>query len=286
MELAHLMEGRTPLVTNVYVYSAATVLDGAILLAGASAGSAVTDMGAVASALTTSAQADAFMGITQVSSAFASASKENLGQNAQAFRIDTDGIPNRGTTTGGDFMPLCISPEAVYYGTFTSATGAAAASYNVMEFTAGATTNKVIGTAWGTTIGRSNMWLFSLATVSGGAATYSGQLRYVTNSVATTSATLYTAMDTTADTECIATYKPLVKNAVPTAAHNMLGSMALSGASSAAQEEGIQITAMDALITHDAAPTHRLRFHVDNGLNGLTGVKIMQEIVFTDSYLT
>lgn len=286
MELAHLMEGRTPLVTNVYVYSAATVLDGACLIAGASAGSAVTNIGAImATVVTTSATNDAFVGITQVSSAMGSASKENLGMNAAAHRIDTDGIPDRSTTTGGDFMPLCISPEAVYYGTFTSATGAAAASYNVMNFTGSATTNDDLD-PWGSIIGRKNCWLFSLATVSGGAATYSGQLRYVTNSVATDSSTKSTAMVTSTDTECITTYQPLWMGGITNAAGNMLGSVALAGSATAAMREGAQIISLDALISHDQAPTHRLRYHIDDGLNALTGVKVMQEIIFTDSYLT
>jgi hypothetical protein len=40
--------------------------------------------------------------------------------------------------------------------------------------------------------------------------------------------------------------------------------------------------AMESLIVHDTAPMHPLRYWVDNGLDGLTGVRIYQEVVFTD----
>ena len=105
--------------TSTSATNAASSATAAATSATSAAGSAVTNMGAIISAVTTSAQFDAFVGVTQVSSSEASASKENLANNSHAFRIDTDGIPNRGTTTGGDFLPLCINPDAVYYGTYT-----------------------------------------------------------------------------------------------------------------------------------------------------------------------
>jgi hypothetical protein len=281
MELSHLQQGRTPFVTNVQVYAASAVDDGAMMVVG-NTGSALTNIGATITVSTSSTVANSVVGITQVSSATGSASKENLGTNSHAFRIDTDGIPNRGTATGGDWLPLCISPDAVYYGRYSQTTGAGTASDNIIGFTASTGLLVTAGTV-GSQAHKTGAWCYSVGTVSGGAATYSGSLRYITNSSSTVDFVILTAMNISTDSELVLTNSPLFNSVMFTSGASLLRSRCSAGAATATRNDGAQIRALDVVGQWDSSPFHRLRYHVDDGLDGLAGVQLYDELIFTDS---
>ena len=49
---------------------------------------------------------------------------------------------------------------------------------------------------------------------------------------------------------------------------------------------GTHMVSVENYIAADHAPLHPLRKHVDNGLDGLTGVRLYSELVFTAPFLT
>lgn len=286
MELANLMDSNVPYITNLSVYSASAIDDGSTLTI--SQGSAVTNVGYTVSVLTTSGAADNFIGITQISTSFASAAQENLAFGGQSFNIDTDGIPDRGISTGGtDYVPTLLSPGAIYYGYYSTTTGAGTAGVNVYGLTASNTTN-VVGVLLGNQ-GLVGSWVYSLADVSTGTATFSGQVRQISNSAATTSLTMLTAWQVSTDTEAVMTYNAgqlgaAFNNVSGTA--SLLASRITGGASSAHRNDGAQVQIIASSISHDNAPLHRLTQRVDDGLDGVTQGRLYSEIVFKDNYWT
>ena len=87
MELSKTASGLTPFITNVTVFNATVVNDGAMLVSGAS----TTAQGATIAVALDTTDGQNFVGVTQVSSSMATQSKENLAPNSHAFQIDTDG---------------------------------------------------------------------------------------------------------------------------------------------------------------------------------------------------
>lgn len=287
MELANLMDGNVPYVTNLSVYSASAIANGAAMII--SHGTAITNLGYTVSISTSSTNCDDFIGITQVSSSFATAAQENLALGGQSFNIDIDGLPDRGLSTGGnDWLPILLSPGAIYFGLYSGTSGAATAGTNLHSFTASNSTN-VVATIIGAQ-SNAGSWIYSLSSVSTGTATFSGQLRQVSNSAATTSLTMLTAWQVSADTEAIMTYSPAGISCsfnlkVGTASE--FGSLAASAAvNTAARNEGAQMKVLRSSIQHDAAPFHVLTQRVDDGLDGVTGGKVYSEVVFRDNYWT
>lgn len=284
MQLSKLMGGDTPYITNLAVYSASAIDIGSVLIA--DAGSATTNVAHTVSTVSTTAAADNFTGITTISSQQAVASKENLALGGQSFNIDTDYIPNRGISTGGtDWLPAVVSPGAIYFGRYSATTGAGTVGVNVYDLTASATTNVV-----GVFLGNQQLvgcWIYSLADVSSGTATFSGQVRQISNSAATTSLTMVSAWQVSTDTEAIMTYayNTLGVNFdnVDGTGRALLGSRVTGGAAGASRADGLQAKVLASSIQHDAAPMHRLTQRVDDGLDGVTGGKVYSEIVFTDN---
>lgn len=287
MKLAKLMDGKTPYITNLTVYSASAISDGAFMTV--DQGSAITNVGTTVTVGTGSANVANFKGCTTLSSSFGSAAQENLALGGQSFNIDTDGLPDRGISTGGsDFLPVLISPAITWFGLYTGTSGAATAGTNLHSFTASNTTNVV-----GTIIGDSSAaggWIYSLSSVSTGTATFSGQLRQVSNSAATTSLTMVTAWQVSTDTEAILTYSPAAVKCsfnLKSGTASEFGSIAASAAvNTAATNLGAAMQVVASCIQHDAAPFHRLTQRVDDGLDGVTNGKVFSEVVFLDNYWT
>ena len=286
MELANLMDGSTPFITNLSVYSASAITAGSFITI--DHGTAVTDVGFTVSISTSSSCCNDFCGINTVGSAGASAAQENLAFGGQSFNIPTDGIPDRGIADGGEcFLPVVVSPGAIWYGWYSATTGAGTAGTNIYNLTASNSTNVV-----GVLLGNQSLvgsWVYSLATVSSGTATYSGQLRQISNSAATTSLTMITAWQVSTDTEAIMTYSVgslgvAFDNIAGTATY--LGSRITGGAGSANRNDGSQCKLLASSIGHDAAPLHRLTQRVDDGLDGVRNAKVYSELVFVNNYWT
>lgn len=284
VQLSKLMGGDTPYITNLAVYSASAIDIGSILVV--TTATVSVDIGHTVSTVSTTACADNFSGINTISTRQAVASKENLALGGQSFNIDTDYIPNRGQVDGGnDWLPAIISPGAIYFGHYSGTTGAATVGTNVYGFTAANSTSNTAAL-----LGNQQLvgcWLYSLATVSSGTATYSGQLRQISYSASTILLTTITAWQTSTDTEAIMTYSlgSLGANWDNTqgTGRSLLGSRVTAGAAGASRADGAQTKVIASSIQHDAAPMHRLTQRVDDGLDGVTNGKVYSEIVFTDN---
>jgi hypothetical protein len=181
MELSRLAGGGTPLVMNVAIYSAATVQDGVILSITQNSVSA----GNIVSASTTSTLGAAAIGITQVSTAQASASPENVnGLGVTRFNIGTDGIPNETPANGMDWIPTCINSDALYFGTYSTTTAVPGAINKSITASVGTT----VTVASTTTLHKLGGFLMDGASgalsSAGGTPTFNGQLRYIANAAA------------------------------------------------------------------------------------------------------
>ncbi len=282
MQLSRTMSGQTPFIMNVTVFSSTVISEGAMLVTGAS----TTAVGAtVVVQYTDNTDGTNFIGVNQVGSSLASASVENRAPNSHAFGIPSSGIPNTGSTTTviKNYLPLCINTDASYFALYSTTTGAGTASDPVATWSASTGAVATRGTTGVNVIGG---WLFSLAGTNsaGNTPTFSGSLRYISNQTATTNVALISVMNISTDSHMIWMDHSWKKSAVFTSGGNMLRSH--SGASATGyQLNGAKVIRIDNYINADHAPTHPLRFHVDDGLNGLTGVELLSELVFTAPFL-
>lgn len=273
--------GLSAYITNVPVFRAGSAIEqGSVMVSGAT----TTAQGATNTVAADTTDANNFIGVSIVSSSQASAAPENVnGIGWARFNIATSGVCARGTTNNGqDWLPLCINVDAFYLGAYSTTTGAGTASNNWNGFSASTTTNIITGTTGLDVLGG---WLFSVATVSGGTATFSGSLRYIANQAATTSLTLRTAMSKSADSEMI-WWDRLWKQSGVFRVGTTDFLRSVSGTSgSGLKLNGVSMVITENYVQHDAAPLHALRTWVDDGLNGLTGVRAYSEVRFTDPYL-
>lgn len=281
MKLARVIGDGTPFITNVTVFSATAIVEGAVLVSGAS----TTAQGAAVTVTLDTTDGLNFIGVTQVGSLTAVQSKENKAMNASAFNLPSSGFPVTGTasTAGPCYLPLCVNPDATYYALYSTTTGSGTASDTCGTWTASTTTAAQRGTTGTDVLGG---WLFSLAGVNsaGTTPTFSGSLRYISNQSATTHVTLLTAMNISTDSHMIWLDRTWKKSGVLNTTADKLRST--SGSSGTGfQLNGVHMTRIGNEISHDQAPFHPLRSWVDNGLDTLTGVKMFSEVCFTQPFL-
>jgi hypothetical protein len=287
MQLSKIFDGRTPFITNVTVFSATAIVEGAMLVSGAS----TTAQGAAVTVGLDTTDGLNFIGVTQVGSSLATQSKENGAPNSHAFNIPTSGFPNTGTAgTGGptakplSYLPLCINVDASYYGLYSTTTGSGTASDTVGTWTAGTTTAVQRGTTGTDVLGG---WLFSLSGVNsaGTTPTFSGSLRYISNQSATTHVTLVTAMNVSTDSHMVWVDRTFKKAGVLNSTADKLRST--SGSSGTGFKlNGTHMTAIENFVHADNKPYQPLRSWVHDGLNGLTGVQLYSELVFTQPFFS
>ena len=281
MELSKTHLGQTPFITNVTVFNATVINDGAALVSGATS----TAHGATITLVTSTADMLNYIGVTQVGSSFATQSKENLAPSSHAFGIPSNGIPNTGslTTVMKNYLPLCINSDVSYMAQYSTTTGAGTASNNVATWTASTGTVIERGTTGIDIIGG---WIFTLAGVNsaGNTPTFSGSLRYISNNSATTNIAVLTAINISTDSHAIWCDRTWKLGGTLTTTADFLRSQ--SGASGTGfQLNGSHMIGIENWCTHDQRPLHPLRFHVDDGNDGLTGVRIYKELVFSAPFL-
>lgn len=279
MQLSRLLDGRTPMIMNVAVFSATAINEGAVLITGAT----TTAQGAIVSVNNDTTDMSGVIGVTQVGSSLAVQSKENLAPNSHAFQIASSGFPVGGTTAGLKYLPLCINPEAAYFALYSTTTASGTASDTCGTWTAGTSTAATRGTTGLDVLGG---WLFSLAGVNsaGQTPTFSGSLRYISNQSATTAVTLLTAMNISTDSHMIWVDRTWKKSGILNTTADKLRSVTYSSAS-AHKLNGARMTAIENYFGADHAPLHPLRQWVDNGLDGVTGAKLYSEVVFSTPFL-
>ena len=266
---------------NVQVFNATVINDGAHLVSGATS----TAIGATITVATTTADGQNHIGVTQMSSSQATQSYENFAQSANAFGVPTSGIPNTGslTTAYKNYLQLCINPDVSYMAQYSTTTGAATASDNAATWSA---STGVVATRGTTGVNVIGSWVFSLAGTNsaGNTPTFSGSLRYISNQTATTNVALITAMNISTDSHMIWSDRTWKKGGTLTTTADFLRSHSGSSASGY-QLNGAQIKAIENWASYDSTPMHPLRQHVDHGNDGITGMRMFKEIIFTAPFV-
>lgn len=272
MELSRLITGNCPFQTNVPVYLATTVgglRKGAVICAGATGATA----GLTLSVTTNTSACKQAVGVLAEGASFAyAASHESTnGKDASSFRIQADLITDRGGLGGNDWLPAIINPDALYFAWYSTTQAAATASDTIVEdITASTGTAITVASLYQDKVGG---WLFSHTSNSAGAVTYSGQLRHISVSIATGSIGLTTAMNISTDSSLVMMSPPQGRQTIVNSTGQHIRS---ASAASGGLAQGLYT--WDNFISHDGAPMHPLRSWVDDGLNGLTGVKMYGEM--------
>jgi len=270
MELSRLMHDGAPFRTNIPVYASAAnlLLRGCALGRTPSSGASAT-VWVLTVPSTTASNKDA-IGILQAGQPEAIQSKENMAQNASAFRIDTsDNIPNRLPLAGNDWLPAIINPEAIYAAVWDQT------SANIAQADITASTGLTLTVA-SLEDDIDGSWVFSTDSNASATVTFSGSLRYATASAASV-LTLATAMNVSVDSDLVV-LRPWNHRLT------QLDSSDRYMRSTIAAGVGTVLHIHDNFIRHAGAPDHPLRQHVDDGLNGLN-VKttvLYSEVVLLD----
>lgn len=273
MDLSRLQGGGTPLIMNIATQSAATVRAGVILTMNAVT---TTAYGATVTIGSTSACGAGALGVTQVSTAQASADVHNVsGPGYTRFNIDTDGIPNAAAASGGNFVPTLVNTDAMYFVSYSTST-AAQNAINI-GITATTTTNVTLTSAGDHQ--RTGSWLMDGGNVAlssaGGTPTYNGQLRFCTLAAASDSIGLTTAMNVSTDSNLVWAGPANTKLINLNPGGDLAGSI-ISGTTIGKTAGNLLI--VENYVSHSAAPMHPLRFWQDNGLNGLTQNVLYSEV--------
>lgn len=279
MQLSRVVDGKTPTIMNVTVFSATAISEGALLVSGAT----TTAQGAAVSVALDTTDGLNSIGVTQVGSLLATQSKENKAPNSHAFNLATSGLCVGGSLLGLNYLPLAINPDAMYYGLMSTTTGSGTASDTVGTWSA---STGLVATRGTTGIDIIGGWLFSLAGVNsaGTTPTYSGSLRYISNQTATTNLAILTAMNISTDSHMIWIDRTWKKAGVLNSTADKFRSQSGS-TGTGLMLNGTKMIAVENYMSADHAPLHPLRQWVDDGLNGLTGTKFFREVIFTSPYI-
>ena len=277
MDLSRLLSGNSPFVTNIPVYLATTVNGlkrGAVVCSGATG----ANRGFTLSVATTTAAVKNAMGVLQLDAQDAYANvDQGQGRSVKGsdFRVQSDYICDRGATGGNDWLPAIINPDALYFAWYSTTQAAATASDTITQsITASTGTSVTVATHDGDQVGA---WVFSAANNSTTTATYSGSLRYVSTSTQTGLGGLLTALNISTDSSLVNTYPAGLIRSVVNSDGRYLRSQ---GAAGSVVAQGLYH--LDVYGEWDNAPMHQLRSWVDDGLDGLTGVRLYSEVYLYD----
>ncbi len=276
MDLSRLLSGNTPFQTNVPVYLATTVdglKRGAVVCSGATG----STRGFTLSVATTTAACKDVQGVLAAGASFAFAAQfeSTNGKDASSTRIQSDLIADRGAVGGNDWLPAIINPDALYFAWYSTTQAAATASDTITQnITASTGTVVTIASFDQDQIGG---WLFSHSSNSTGTPTYYGQLRYITTATQTGIVGLSVAMNLSTDSSLIAVDPiGIIRSAISSTGQHLRS----QGAAGLKVAQGIY--QRDVYGQWENAPMHPLRSWVDNGLDGLTGVKLFGEVYLID----
>jgi len=185
MDVSRCLVGQTPYITNVKVYSAGALYDGALMMANSSAYSSGAQNAAevmyyiIAAADGSTAGVDA-IGALQVGStrAYADYMNSTNSGSPQAMNIGSDGYADAASTAGFNYLPVCVSPQVMYYAEyFQQADSASGANViNGADITSSTSTTVTIADLQSETDGG---FLYS-TDLTDSAAYEPGQLRYIT----------------------------------------------------------------------------------------------------------
>lgn len=267
--LSRVMGNDVPFVANVPVFASATglLLSGGLLNLVTGSTATGTYFGLTTSADT--AQAKFALGPLQISAADGFANVENNAMSGAAFRIGSNGIPNRGAVTGYNWLPAVINSDQLNYITWDQT------SANIIQSNITASTGTVV-TITGSEPSIAGAWLFSTDTTATLTNTFSGSLRYVSLITAGTGTIgLTTAMNVSVDSDLVL-MRPWNHRLL------QLDTTARFLQSTSAAGAGISISILENFIQTSQSAVVPLRFHVHDGLDGLNvkSVKLLSEAFY------
>lgn len=282
MELSRLVSGdHAPFVTNIPVYLATTVNGlkrGAVVCNGATGAT----RGFTLSVATTTAAAKDVMGVLQCDASFAYQNKDQgQGKSVKGsdFRIQSNLVADRGAVAGNDWLPAVINPDALYFALYSTTQAAATAGDTITQgITASTGTVVTIASLEQDQIGG---WIFSHSSNSTATPTFSGSLRYISTATQTGIVGLLTAMNISTDSSLVVIPPAAgLRSSVLNSTGQHLRSQGAAGLKVA---QGICL--FDSYMANDTSPMHPLRSWIDDGKDGLTGVKLFSEVFLYDHFI-
>ena len=278
-------------ISNVRVYSSGTIYDGALMMlnsancwtSGNPAGGDVAYF-IIAAADDVTAAVDTLGAVQEGSEkAYADYMNSTNSGSPQAMNIGSDYAADAAISVGGNYLPVCISPEVMYFAEyFQGADNTGAGGGNVITANITASTS--------TTITITNLqdhldggFLFSTDLTSS-AAYEPGQLRYITVSAATGACTIDSAMKVSAATDFILGLPPMATMTGMT--DDAVGMCSLTDKGNDDSSEGIG----EGLLVFEnyvnlgltGSGLERFRYWSHKGLDGLSGFRAFAEVVLTD----
>ena len=290
MEVSRCLVGQTPYISNTKVYSSAVqIYDGALMMlnVGAWTGGAATDATdysfTIAAADDNTAAIDTLGAVQEgTQKAYADYMNSTNSGSPQALNIGSDYYADATIATGGNFLPVCISPQVMYFAEYFQKADSVS-GVNIID-------GADITTSTGTTVTIADLqpetdggFLFS-TDLTDSAAYEPGQLRYITAGAAG-SCTVDSAMKINGtSTDLILGLPPMTPTCGMT--DDAVGMCSLTDKGSDDPSLGICV----GLIVFEnyvnlglnGSGLERFRYWSHKGLNGLKGFRAFAEVVLCD----
>ncbi len=284
MQCNKTLYGQTPYQSNIRVYSAGKLYDGALMMLNASAlsagapndGSAYNFTIAAADGATAAIDS---IGVILCDSENAYNDKQNMSNSAQSYRIGSDYYADAAITAGGNYLPAIISPDVLYMAEYFQAADKASGA-NVISANISASTSTTV-TITSLQDHLDGGFLFSTDLTSS-TAYEPDQFRYITVSGATGSCTIDSAMKVATTTDFILGLPPGCTRAGLSDDSVGLCSLTDKTADDASVGLCTGLLIWDNYIEHqNAGSLHPVRYWVDRGMDGLDGFRAYAEVFLT-----
>jgi len=285
MKLSRCLIGNTPYICNSKVYSAGQLYEGALMMLNASALSSGAPSDGSAYSFTIAAADDAtaaidVLGVLMVSSrdGYDDTSINNA-NNAAAYKIGSDYYADAAISAGGNYLPVMISPEVLYFAEYFQKADNAAGGNVITANISQSTSTTVTITSLQNHLDGGFLYSTDLTSST---AHEPGQFRYITTSAATGSCTIDSAMDVDTDTDFILGLPPGCTRTGMT--DDAVGLCSLTDKTANDSSEGLctGLLIWENWIGHRSAPLHPVRYWADRGLDSLENFRAYAEIVCTD----
>lgn len=289
MEIANCLIGQLPYITNIRVYSAGQLYDGALMMANASAYSSGAQNDAsvmyyiVAAADGTTAGVDAIGALQEGTlKAYAGYMNSTNSGSTQAMGIGSDYYADAAISAGGNYLPCMVSPQVTYFAEyFQKADNASGANVISANISASTSTTVTITSLQSETDGG---FLYS-TNLTSSTAYEPGQLRYITAG-ASGSCTVDSAMKVSTTTDFILGLPPGCTRTGMT--DDAVGMCSLTDKTADDATIGLCTTLLVfenwVNLGLSGGAKERFRYWSHKGLNGLKGFKAYAEIILTDHF--
>jgi hypothetical protein len=277
--------GSTPYISNVRVYSAGQIYEGALMMLayGALSLGAPADGSkyyfSIAARDDASAALDT-LGAVNCSSQFGYLDRMNNANNAAAFKIGADYYADAAISVGGNYLPVCITPDVLYMAEYLQKADNAGGA-NVISANISASTSTTV-TITDLQDHLDGGFLFSTDLTSS-TAYEPGQFRCITVSAATGSCTIDSAMKVSTTTDFILGLPPSCTRTG--LSDDAVGLCSLTDKTADDASVGLcqGLLIWDNYIEHRVSGSvHPVRYWVDRGQDDLKNFRAYAEVYLTD----